>query len=168
MKSQLKEAHEGERQALVAKMEAGHSSEVSGLKAQYEAELLNVKEELSRVRREGEAERTSTEQRLASETVMKQVKKGTPCFKTCSVEALFREVLGSVLLCSNAHLVFSLNPHVKCTLSLSAWCFVQDLQSELEKLKTSVLTSQQNVSGRPGIHVVCVHMHHSLYVWLTL
>jgi chromosome segregation ATPase len=91
MKSQLKEAHEGERQALVAKMEAEHSSEVSGLKAQYEAELLNVKEELSRVRREGEAERTSTEQRLASETVMKQ-----------------------------------------------------DLQSELEKLKTSVLTSQQN------------------------
>ncbi|CAI8028649.1 hypothetical protein GBAR_LOCUS16316 [Geodia barretti] len=30
MKSQLKEAHEGERQAVVAKMEAEHSSEVSG------------------------------------------------------------------------------------------------------------------------------------------
>ncbi|CAI8028653.1 Kinectin [Geodia barretti] len=91
MKSQLKEAHEGERQAVVAKMEAEHSSEVSGLKVQYEAELLSVKEELSRVRREGEAERSSTEQRLASETAMKQ-----------------------------------------------------DLQSELEKLQTSVLTSQQN------------------------
>ena len=73
MKSQLKAVHEEERQGLVAKIEAEHSSEVSGLNAQYEAELLSVKEELSRVRREGEAERSSTEQRLASETAKKQV-----------------------------------------------------------------------------------------------
>ena len=91
MKSQLKEAHEGERQAVVAKMEAEHSSEVSGLKVQYEAELLSVKEELSRVRREGEAERSSTEQRLASETAMKQVKRGEmyTVFQICSVELFF-------------------------------------------------------------------------------
>ena len=91
MKSQLKEAHEGERQAVVAKMEAEHSSEVSGLKVQYEAELLSVKEELSRVRREGEAERSSTEQRLASETAMKQVKRGEmyTVFQICAVELFF-------------------------------------------------------------------------------
>ena len=146
MKSQLKEAHEGERQAVVAKMEAEHSSEVSGLKVQYEAELLSVKEELSRVRREGEAERSSTEQRLASETAMKQVKRGEmyTVFQICSVELFF--VRFSVLcrnstpcVCSETHM--SMHPLCLC---LYTWCFVQDLQSELEKLQTSVLTSQQN------------------------
>lgn len=75
IKSQLKAAHQEDRQALVAKMEAEQTSEVAGLKAQYEAELLSVKEELSRVQREGDAKHTSVEQRLASETAEKKVKR---------------------------------------------------------------------------------------------
>ena len=74
LKSQLKVAHQEEQQALLAKMEAERTSEVMGLKAQYEAELNCIKEELSRVQREGDAARSSAEQRLASETAQKQVR----------------------------------------------------------------------------------------------
>ena len=85
MKCQLKVAHEEEERALVAKMGAERTSEVAGLKGQYETELHGVKEELARVRREGEEARSSAEQQLASETAMKQVRTHAQLWDTVTV-----------------------------------------------------------------------------------
>ena len=76
IKSQLQAAHAEEQRALAAEFEAKRTSEVMGLKAQYEAELQSTKEELARVRREGDEARSSVEQQLASETARKQVRRG--------------------------------------------------------------------------------------------
>ena len=73
-KTELQTALAGEQRAIVAKMEADRTSEVMGLKAQYEAELHSVKEELMHVRRAGEEEKSHVEQQLASETASKQVR----------------------------------------------------------------------------------------------
>lgn len=72
--TQLKAAHEDEQRALLAECDAKRTSEVMGLNVQYEAELQSVKEELSRVRREGEEGKSSVEQQLASEKDKKQVR----------------------------------------------------------------------------------------------
>lgn len=72
VKTRLKAAHE-EQEALVAKMEAKHTSHVTQLQAQYETELHSIKEELSRVQRAGEEEKMSMKEQLASEATSKQV-----------------------------------------------------------------------------------------------
>ena len=86
VKLQLQAAHTEEQRTLAAELEAKRSSEVMGLKAQYEAELLGVKEELARVQRTGEEEKTCVEQQLATEVAKKQVR--TQCTKLHALPAI--------------------------------------------------------------------------------
>ena len=79
IKAQLQAAHANERKTLTEELQAERSAEVAGLKGQYEAELHSVKEELSRVLRTWEEEKSSAEKELASETAEKRVREWIQC-----------------------------------------------------------------------------------------
>ena len=79
IKAQLQVAHANERKTLTEELQAERSAEVAGLKGQYEAELHSVKEELSRVLRAWEEEKSSAEKELASETAEKRVREWIQC-----------------------------------------------------------------------------------------
>ena len=75
VRSQLQARHSEEQEALAARMEVERTEEVSRLKVQYEAELLSVKEQLTRAEREREEAQNSAREQLVAESASKEVRR---------------------------------------------------------------------------------------------